>query len=309
MAKVPISLIIDDGSPVNLYYFHDLMREHELIVPIEQVLRFASICKKNGVRGKFSVVPMPCNLGRLDKGLSHCPWEHVQQFIKAVRENVAPMFSLTPEIISHYWAFDVKTERVLDVREDIYFSTLTAEQIADYVSYAIKILCNVDLIPEGVTSPWMTGIDNEQNYAEGIGMAFKRTLNKDQTFYFLHNQATIKAPIVMCNSPETGKVVSIPRDFPDVFWPGNNPGNDEEAKRKIKNGIDGIISEDGRSGQFVNLLDAGRPIVFITHWQSLFSDGRFYGLDGFEVLMERVTRYFGDKVEWLTFKEIAERTI
>ncbi|MBR5838599.1 MAG: hypothetical protein IKZ84_08630 [Victivallales bacterium] len=307
MAKVPLSLIIDDGSPVNLYYFHDLMREHELIVPIEQVLRFASICKKNGVRGKFSVVPMPCNLGRLDKGLSHCPWEHVQQFIKTVRENVAPMFSLTPEIISHYWAFDVKTERVLDVREDIYFSTLTAEQIADYVSYAIKILCNVDLIPEGVTSPWMTGIDNEQNYAEGIGMAFKRTLNKDQTFYFLHNQATIKAPKVMCNSSETGKVVSIPRDFPDVFWPGNDPGNDEEAKRKIKNGIDGIISEDGRSGQFVNLLDAERPLVFIAHWQSLFSDGRFYGLDGFEALMERVTRYFGDKVEWLTFKEIAER--
>jgi hypothetical protein len=47
--------------------------------------------------------------------------------------------------------------------------------------------------------------------------------------------------------------------------------------------------------------------VFIAHWQSLFSDGRFYGLDGFETLMERVTRYFGDKVEWLTFKEIAER--
>ena len=307
MAKTPISLIIDDGSPVNLYYFPDLMREHELIVPIEQVLRFASICKKNGVRGKFTVVPMPCNLGRLDKGLSHCPWEHVQQFIKAVRENIAPMFSLTPEIISHYWAFDVKTERVLDVREDIYFSTLTAEQIADYVSYAIKILCNVDLIPEGVTSPWMTGIDNEQNYAEGIGMAFKRTLNKERTFYFLHNQATIKAPIVMCNSPETGKVVSIPRDFPDVFWPGNNPGHDAEVKRKIKEGIDSIISEDGHSGQFVNLLDAERPLVFIAHWQSLFSDGRFYGLDGFEALMQRVTRYFGDKVEWLSFKEIAER--
>jgi hypothetical protein len=57
----------------------------------------------------------------------------------------------------------------------------------------------------------------------------------------------------------------------------------------------------------VNLLDTDRPLVFIAHWQSLFSDGRFYGLDGFEVLMERVTRYFGDKVEWLSFKEIAER--
>ena len=172
MAKTPISLIIDDGSPVNLYYFHDLMREHELIVPIEHVQRFASICEKHGVRGKFSVVPMPAGLGRLDKGLSHCPLEHVKKFNETVRKRIAPMFSLTPEIISHYFAFDVKTERFLGMQEDIYFSTLSAEQIADYVSYAINILCNVDLIPDGVTSPWMTGIDNEQNYAEGIGIGF-----------------------------------------------------------------------------------------------------------------------------------------
>ena len=112
------------------------------------------------------------------------------------------MFSLTPEIISHYFAFDVKAQRFLGMQEDIYFSKLSAEEIAEYVSYAIDILCNVDLIPDGVTSPWMTGIDNEQNYAEGIGMAFKRTLNRDRTFYFLHNQSTIKAPIVMCDSPE-----------------------------------------------------------------------------------------------------------
>ena len=94
----------------------------------------------------------------------------------------------------------------------------------------------------------MTGIDNEQNYAEGIGMAFKRTLNRDRTFYFLHNQSVLNAPKVMCSTPETGTVVSIPRDFPDVFWPGNNPGNDADVKRKIKEGIDRIISEDGRGG-------------------------------------------------------------
>ena len=126
MAKTPISLIIDDGSPVNLYYFHDLMREHELIVPIEHVQRFASICEKHGVRGKFSVVPMPAGLGRLDKGLSHCPLEHVKKFNETVRKRIAPMFSLTPEIISHYFAFDVKTERFLGMQEDLYFSTLSA---------------------------------------------------------------------------------------------------------------------------------------------------------------------------------------
>ena len=55
------------------------------------------------------------------------------------------------------------------------------------------------------------------------------------------------------------------------------------------------------------VLEDGGPIVLITHWQSLFSDGRFYGLDGFECLMERIHRYIGDKVEWMSFMQLAER--
>ncbi len=306
MSKNPISLIIDDGAPVNLYYFHDLMRNHELIVPIEQVLRFASICETYGVRGKFSVVPMPAGLGRIDRGLSHCPLDHVMQFNEAVRKRIAPMFSLTPEIISHFRAYDVKEERFLHVMEDAYISKLDAEQIADYVSYAIRILCNVDLVPEGLTSPWMTGIDNEQNYAKGIGMAFKRTLNRECSFYFLHNDSTLKGPKVMCDSAETGKVVSIPRNLPDVFWPGNSLGTDDEVKAAIAKGVDGILSADGRSGKLLERIESGGPVVLVTHWTSLFSDGRFHGLDGFECLMERISRHFGDQLEWMTFQQLAE---
>ena len=306
MSKIPISLIIDDGAPVNLFYFHDLMHNHELIVPVEQVLRFASICEKYGVRGKFSVVPMPAGLGRLDTGLSHCSQEHLREFIKAVREQIAPMFSLTPEILSHFRAYNIKEDRFMHLMEDVYFSTLSAEGVADYVSYAIQLLCNVDLMPEGVTSPWMTGIDNEQNYARGIGMAFKRTLNKERCFYFLHNDSTLLAPKVMCSSAETGTVVSIPRNLPDIFWPGNTLGSAEEIKTAIANGIDSIISADGRKGKLLERLESGMPVVLITHWTSLFSDGKFYGLDGFECLMERISRHFGDKVEWMTFSQLAE---
>ena len=306
MARVPISLIIDDGSPVNLYYFHDLARWHEMIVPVEQVLRFGDICAKYGVRGKFSVVPMPAGMGRIDRGLSHCSQEHLARFLNAIRQKVAPLFSITPEILSHYRAFDIKREQFLHIMEDKYISQASAEQIADYVSYAIEILCNVNLNPEGLTSPWMTGQDNEQNYAAGIGMAYKRTLNRDRCFYFLHHRPVIMGPTVMCSSPETGTVVSIPRTLPDIFWPGNTPGNDLEAVRAIRTGIDGIISEDGRSGDILKQVEEGGPIVLITHWQSLFSDGRFYGLDGFECLIERIHRYIGDKVEWMSFMQLAE---
>ncbi len=309
MSRTPISLIIDDGAPVNLYYFHDLMHNHELLVPVEQVVRFADICQKYGVRGKFSVVPMPAGLGRIDRGLSHCPQEHLDSFIKAVRERIMPMFSLTPEIISHFRAYNIKEDRFMHIMEDVYFSTLSAEGIADYVSYAIQLLCNVGLTPEGVTSPWMTGIDNEQNYARGIGMAFKRTLNHDRSFYFLHNDSTLKAPVVVCNSTETGTVVSIPRNLPDVFWPGNSLGSADEIKDTIAKGVDSIISADGRSGKLLERLASGDPVVLITHWTSLFSDGKFYGLDGFECLMERIKRHVGSQIEWMTFSQLAELVV
>lgn len=32
-----VSLDIDDGSPINLYHFHDLSQKHELQVPAEFV--------------------------------------------------------------------------------------------------------------------------------------------------------------------------------------------------------------------------------------------------------------------------------
>ncbi|MBQ4479892.1 MAG: hypothetical protein II943_04555 [Victivallales bacterium] len=306
MTKTPISLIIDDGAPINLYYFHDLARRHELLVPVKQVMRFGEICGRYGVRGKFSVVPMPACMGRIDQELSHCPQEHLVRFLDAVRQRVAPHFSITPEILTHFCAYDLRRQQFTRIMEDEYIGRCDAEEIADYVSLAIEILCNVNLEPDGVTSPWMTGSDNEQNYAQGIGMAFRRTLGRDRSFYFLHHRPELMAPKVMCHSAETGTVISIPRTIPDLFWPGNTPGNDQTVLQEIRQGIDNALSADGKSGEIPQQLEEGNPIVLVTHWTSLFSDGRFYGLDGFECLIERIHRHLGGQIEWLTFREFAE---
>ena len=47
--------------------------------------------------------------------------------------------------------------------------------------------------------------------------------------------------------------------------------------------------------------------IFITHGQSLISDGRGIGIEGFEYLLERIGKVFGSQVEWLTFSELAAR--
>ena len=84
---------------------------------------------------------------------------------------IQPRFSITPEVLTHYRAYDLKNGSCKHVFEDVWFSSLSAEEIADYVGLALTILSRVGLDPQGMTSPWRCGIDNEDNYAAGIGMA------------------------------------------------------------------------------------------------------------------------------------------
>ena len=308
MSKLPISLIIDDAGPVNMFHFHALSQKHDLHVPPAFALHFGKICRNLGVKGKFSVVPIPGGLGRLDRmdQVSNVDADHIEAFVDIVKEYISPNFSITSEILTHYLAWDTVAGRNTHKCEDEFVSTATAEEIADYVSLSLEILNNLGLDPKGVTSPWATGIDNEENYAKGIGMAFKRTLGAEKCFYFLHSRDELKHPKIMFDTPETGKVVSVPNNSADAFWGTQRPKSYAEAKAGARAMIDSLISEDGRTGKLRELYEEGAPLVMITHWQSLYSDGRGVGIAGFEYLMERVNRIFGKDTEWMNFEELAE---
>ena len=182
MSKIPLSLIIDDAGPVNMFHFHALKQKHDMIVPPAFALHFGKICRSLGVKGKFSVGPCPAGLGRLDRPgeVNGVDPDHIEAFVDIVKKYISPNFSITSEILTHYLALNLENLSNTHLCEDKFVSTATAEEIADYVSLSIEILNNLGLDPKGVTSPWATGIDNEENYAKGIGMAFKGTLNKDK---------------------------------------------------------------------------------------------------------------------------------
>ena len=301
-----VSLNIDDGSPINLYHFHDLSQKHELQVPAEFIKKFGRLCRKYGAKGKFSVVPMPACRGRLDEKVQGISKEDLKRFIRTVQQEIKPDFSITPEIMTHFLAWDIKRNQQMQICEDRFFSTLSAEEIAEYVGNAISILHRIDLTPDGVTSPWMTGLDNEQNYAAGIGMAFRKILQRDHCFYFLHFCDHVTEPVLMCDSPETGKVVSIPANLDDIFWNTQLPNTVKQAQKTVKEGIDILLSTDGRTGMIRDLAEQGKHISILTHWQSLFSDGRGLGLEGLEALLERIRKVFGNQVEWKTFSRVEE---
>ena len=304
MKKIPVSLIIDDSGVVNMAHFHSPQYAHDLLIPPAFAKEFAAVCRKNGVRGKFSVVPMPGGLGRIDRKVNRVPAEIVRRTLGIIKKEIEPAFSITPEILTHYQAYDVKKNQFLNVFEDAYFSHLSVEEITEYVGLALEILQNAGLNPTGVTSPWSCGIDNEQNYAKGIGRAFRQVMKTDRCFYFLHSEDEQKKPVLMCDSDATGKVVSIPHNTIDPFCRAMVPAKVGPTRLRIKGNIDRIISRDGKTGIARDLFEQGLPIILLTHWQYLYSDSHLVGLDGLNFLAQRINRIFGQQIEWMTFQEI-----
>jgi hypothetical protein len=69
--------------------------------------------------------------------------------------------------------------------------------------------------------------------------------------------------------------------------------------------VDAVISADGRSGRLAELATAEAWLVFVCHWQTLYSDGAREGLKALDEVAARLTRTHGARLLWLTVGEIA----
>jgi hypothetical protein len=90
MNPTAISLIVDDEAAVNLIYWTHPDECHAALVPESFTRRFADVCGEYGVRGKFTVLPVPCGLGRIDQRLHRVPPSAVNGFLEMVRQWIAP---------------------------------------------------------------------------------------------------------------------------------------------------------------------------------------------------------------------------
>lgn len=308
--RIPFSLIIDDGAPIDPMYYEHPGYPTRLLVPPAFTRKVADSFHRHGLRGKFTVIPMPGCLGRIDQSLKRVPSAHLAAFLKEVRERIAPRFDITPEFLTHSRAWDLKRNRYMHIYEDVWISQAPPEEITDYFVLAFQILRNVGLEATGITSPWTSGADVEKKYARAVGDAQWRVFQRRLTFYFLHSTGWGKPRqcSVECEIPERPQaVVSVPANCADIFWPDETAARGEQ-RRKIQEGMDRLLSPDGRTGRIRELAEAGYPVVLLTHWQSLFYLGSGLGLEGLDALAERIRRVFGARAEWLTCSELARRS-
>jgi len=316
--RVPLSLIIDDSTMlVNLNYFW--MRDRNLVdgqsrrwedVPLvhpESFTReFGVWCLERGVRGKYSVVPCPAALGRIDQGLPLFSKAQQESWLRMCREVIVPAFDITPEMITHTFVVDLDTFQPLGSRiwEQYEWATLPVGQeelVVAYIATACRILDNVGLTPAGVTSPGGFGSRTLEFYARCVGQAVRQVTGNLTPYFFTRAWADkpVETPVWHVERDRRAAVGEIIASTGD--WTGSWTGYGEVD-------IDRYITADLQGGRLPALIDAGDPAVLISHWQG------FYGLHnedrrGFKALQVIVQRLKerdprGEWTQWCKPSEI-----
>jgi hypothetical protein len=308
--KIPMSLIVDDGSPVDPLFYEIPGYETPFLVPVEFTARVAETFERFDLRGKITVIPMPSCLGRIDQSLKRVPQDHLQAFLKVMRERIAPRFDITPEFLTHLRAYDLKKGNYQHIFEDAWITQAPLEEVVEYFVLAFQILENVGLPATGITSPWNSGIDVEKKYAQALADAQWKVFQRPLTWYFLYSVGSgpPRKLSVEYKIPERGQtVVSVPANAPDIFWSMERPAS--ERRQFIQDNIDQMLSADGRTGRIRELIDTSHPVILLTHWQSLYTQGTGLGLEGLNALAERIRKVFGNSMEWVACSQRAQRFV
>ncbi len=308
--KIPVSLIVDDPAPIiSVYYEHVGRRttaDGRAIIPTfpnEFLDRFCDIVEKHGIKGKFSVIPMPGNKGDIVNGLDGVGREELDEWLDTVKARVLPYFTVGPEMLTHHKAVDLATGEALVMNERDWASTQDRTTLIPYISKALAILRDAGFSPIGVTSPWDFGIEVEDEYEASISQAVYDTCGSREAWFFLRQLRNVpKARPWIALSEEGRTLVAIPGTLKDCTWQTINcPDVSDEYVSRV---ADEIITADGKEGEFVRTLNSGGYPIILSHWQSLMSNGLYTGLRILDEIASRINTHYSDRVEWMSFEEI-----
>jgi len=315
---LPIVLLVDDPAPlVNIYWWHakgrDMPRHPDgrpvaKEIPLGFLESFADLVSEWGVRGKFSVLPYPAGLGPITEGWPGCDLKALDKWVESVRGRIMPQMDISPEILTHSRALELETFELLPQRENDWSAHQTAPSLTSYISYALELLAEAGLKATGVTSPWDFGVHVEREYQEAILEALRRVGNVRRPWYFLHvdSKGRDMASRVV-RRRRNRYLVSISSMTGDHLWQTMETQNsDDEYIRRV---ADSLLTEDGEGGRLAELFQVSTPIVFLTHWQSLFCDGRKTGLSVLAEVLRRIEGIWGKAVEWRKCSEFASEII
>ena len=323
--RVPVALIIDDSTClVNLNHYsvpqfaqvlgpdshHARLRWREWPVEIPDafVRKFGEWCAQHGVKGKYSIVPYPAAVGRLDRMLPGWTQRELEQSIELVRTVMMPNWDIHPEMVTHTRVIDIKTghpfpEFSPKFMENWDWTTgRSADEIANYLAYALRILKAIGLPCEGITTPGGFGNRARPQLAQATFESVRDVFGAEIPHYFrdLYSEgAKSVAPLVQnasgLDGPDPRCVVHTIGCTGDWTggWDCTEPG-----------GADKFITADGQSGRMVDIIGRGEPALMVAHWTGIYYNGQETGFKVFQEVVRRLHARF-DHLHWMKLSEVS----
>jgi hypothetical protein len=272
------------------------------------VRKFGEWCAGAGVKGKYSIVPYPACVGRLDRMLPGWTQRELSDSLELVRTVMMPNWDIHPEMVTHSRVIDTRTghpytDHSLKFMENWEWTTgRSADEIADYLAYALRILKNVGLPCEGITTPGGFGNKALPQLAQATLQCVRDVFNAEIPHYFRHlysegNESV--APRVEYASGLDGLdprcVVSIIGCTGDWTggWDNTPPG-----------GVDKFITEDLRNGRMVEIIQRGEPALALGHWTGFWWNGQELGFKVWQEVVRRLHARF-DNLIWMKLSEVS----
>jgi hypothetical protein len=228
--------------------------------------------------------------------------------LELVRTLMMPSWDIHPEMITHTRVIDLKTghpypERGLGYQENWEWTTgRSADELTDYMVYALQILKNVGLPCEGITTPGGFGNRVLAELAQATLRSCRAVFDAEIPHYFRHLYSSgdrSVAPRVEYASGLDGDdpqcVVSIIGCTGD--WTGGWDCSD-------RGHLDRFITADLQQGRMVEVIERGEPAIMVCHWTGIYFNGEEVGFKIFQEAVRRMhSRY--DHLIWMKLSEIA----
>jgi len=325
-SRVPVGLIIDDSTclvNVNRFampqfdaawggtnkVFQRDWKSWPVEIPDAFVRKFGEWCAAQGVKGKYSIVPYPACVGRLDREVPGWSRREIEDSIRLVRELMMPNWDIHPEMVTHTRVIDLKTghpypELSVKFMENWEWTTgRSADEIAAYMAYALGILKNIGLPCEGITTPGGFGNRALPQLAQATFQSVREVFDAEIPHYFRHvfdSGSESVAPRVEyaadLSTHHPRCVVSI------VGCTGDWTGGWDNVEPV---GADRFISADGQTGRVVDVLRRGEPAMMLAHWTGIYWLGRELGFDVFKEVVRRLDEHHRDSIRWMKLSELS----
>lgn len=323
--RVPVGLIIDDSTclvNLNRFAMPQFARAHggknktydrdwkswPVEIPDSFVRKFGEWCAEHGVKGKYSIVPYPACVGRLDRQIPGWSQEELERSIELVRSLMMPNWDIHPEMVTHTRIIDLKTghpypDFSTKFMENWDWTTgRSADEIAAYQAYALEILKNIGLPCEGITTPGGYGNRARPQLAQASFEAVRSVFKAEIPHYFrdLHSEGTESvAPIVQ-------NVRDLDTDDPKCVvhtlgCTGDWTGGWDNVE---PDGVDKFITADLKSGRMVDVIARGEPAMMVCHWTGIHWNGEERGFKVFQEVVKRLQARF-DNLHWMKLSELA----